>query len=501
MGPHFFLPITFIGIIAGILLGRFHPDLISPVGAGLFLLWISFFLFLRRSCLFALIMLIFLFVFLSNRSLSTRDISRFCLMGDWVEGVILYKNKTHPPGTKFKFVVETKKMGLFTMGAVPVYGRIICYGGDGLKVGMGVRCYGEVNPLPEGQQFSRWKNVLQRKGVGAIIYRLRKLEILSMPTLWRTLLQQSRLQIKKIYNSLFPREYGLLTALLFGEKKGVASGLYKKFKDTGAAHLMAVSGMHVGFLAICWYWVAALFSISHRRAFTFFCLFLMIYAGLCGFTPSIMRAGLMVVFYGLGFFIRGGGGSSIHSLSASGILLLLLDPRLLFSVSFQLSYTAVLSIILFYKDLQSFPLIRHLPVCIGRPISVSLAAQLGLLPMLVVYFGRLVPFSPLILLLLFPLTIIAAVVSLGAGVLGSLTASVIPAEIAAFFVSILSWTAGVFHKLPFSIIKIPSFSLLGGILYYLLLILLIKGRTIFGRITPYFRYSLTAEITAFFKNP
>ena len=117
------------------------------------------------------------------------------------------------------------------------------------------------------------------------------------------------------------------------------------FRDAGVAHILVVSGMHVGFLFLL---ISLLYKI-HRHWWVILAgtLTLWSYALLVGLTPSVLRATIMFTIMLL-MRLTGGGYSSLNALFIAATILLIADPMILFNLSFQLSFLAVLSILLFY---------------------------------------------------------------------------------------------------------------------------------------------------------
>lgn len=156
----------------------------------------------------------------------------------------------------------------------------------------------------------------------------------------------------------------VLTALVTGEKQHLGKKLRKEFSKAGASHILAISGLHLSIVAgIFFYffkWLLSFFTPLlirgwNRKGAAVMTLFPLIFYGLLsGFSPSTKRALVMVIIFMFSFVVQEES-DSLNSLAAAGIAILIMDPGALFSISFQLSFTAVLSIIL------GFILIKKLP--------------------------------------------------------------------------------------------------------------------------------------------
>ena len=184
---------------------------------------------------------------------------------------------------------------------------------------------------------------------------------------------------------------GLLVAVLLGETDELPTGTELLFRRAGVSHALAVSGMHLVFLA------AALSFLLRRLRFPrpavgiSVILFAFFYAALVGFTPSVLRAALMLLFFEAGWFARRQP-DSLTSLALSGTLMLLCAPYLIFSVSFLLSYLATLGILIAAQTVRAprrkYSLIRSLPRKIGSYALMTLFAVLFTLPVSCSLFGE-----------------------------------------------------------------------------------------------------------------
>ena len=179
---------------------------------------------------------------------------------------------------------------------------------------------------------------------------------------------------------------GYAAAMLLGFRSMVSSEDRSAFARLGIAHLLSVSGFHVGILAAMLWFLLRRFSLSRKWMLAVVSIVLFAYALLCGMNQPVLRATLLILAGLLGHILQRPR-SRLHLLCATYILLLLFSPVQLTGVSFQLTYGALLGIILV------FPVLRRLFTPSGRitgwiweSFCVTLAAQIGvLLPELAVY--------------------------------------------------------------------------------------------------------------------
>ena len=208
----------------------------------------------------------------------------------------------------------------------------------------------------------------------------------------------------------------LVEALVLGQRQNVDPTITQNFRDAGVIHILALSGLHVGIILLI-----LQFSLSWLRRFKYglwiqtsiVIILLWCFAFLTGLSPSILRAVTMFSFVALGMNLKRNS-SVFFSLTISAFCLLFYDPRLLFQVGFQLSYTAVLAIVLLQPLFaRLLPRIKYwLPRKLWQILTVTLAAQIGVAPLSVHYFHQL-PIAFLIgnlaLLLFLPVILAAAI--------------------------------------------------------------------------------------------
>lgn len=187
------------------------------------------------------------------------------------------------------------------------------------------------------------------------------------------------------------QELAVLSALLVGYKGLLDDEIRQVYSSVGAMHILAVSGLHVGLV-----YGAVLLILSllpKRKIWLFARIFLALaslwtYALITGFSPSVNRAALMFSMLAIGQLL-GLRSNSFNSLAAAAFILLLIDPSMLFSLGFQLSFIAVLSILIFYPLIHSLILVKsRMLKPIWSLVAISAAAQLLTAPLTLYYFGQ-----------------------------------------------------------------------------------------------------------------
>lgn len=185
---------------------------------------------------------------------------------------------------------------------------------------------------------------------------------------------------------------GLMDALLLGNKSGLTFDIMTDFKRTGAMHILAVSGLHVGILASIIQFILGLLPIYSKGGRFFssglFILFLLLFAWLTHFEPAIIRAvgGSILMILARTFQKTA---NAWNNLFAMACFLLLLDPNFFFHIGFQLSFLAVAGIIAFYKSwVGRYTFSNKIMQYFWEMTVMGFAAQWVTLPLLLYHFQQ-----------------------------------------------------------------------------------------------------------------
>lgn len=180
-------------------------------------------------------------------------------------------------------------------------------------------------------------------------------------------------------------------SIILGDRQDLDRGILATFANTGIRHILTVSGMHVGIVALI---LNFLFSFVKSNTMIWRILKILLilwgvwfYAFLTGLQPAIMRASFMISAIMIGINL-GRNTSSINILFASATILLIINPLQIYQLSFILSYTAMLSILMFYTPVYRLVNARKYKFIhyIWQLTSLSLAAQVLMYPLSLYYF-------------------------------------------------------------------------------------------------------------------
>ena len=280
---------------------------------------------------------------------------------------------------------------------------------------------------------------------------------LNKGTAFREFIFGSRDKILSIIrnNIIGEKETGLAEALLIGYKDDLDKTLVQSYSNTGVIHVIAISGLHLGLI----YFLLALLTkplLRNNRikwlrpVIIITCLWL--FSILAGAQPSILRAAVMFTCIVLGEHLSRKG-SIYNTMAISAFVLLCINPYWLWDAGFQLSYAAVLSIILFMQPVyHSFFIKNKFLDLAWKMNAVTLAAQVLTIPFCIFHFHQ---FPNLFLLTNFIAVPLSSLVLLGEILLCSIA---FLEDISLFLGKILGWLIGLMNtsveeieKLPFSV--------------------------------------------------
>ncbi|WP_234568010.1 DNA internalization-related competence protein ComEC/Rec2 [Rhodohalobacter sp. 614A] len=282
--------------------------------------------------------------------------------------------------------------------------------------------------------------------------------------------------LRNAENLFHKDEASLAKALLLGYKDDLSTESKQQFARAGLSHIMAVSGLHVGFIvAPFWFLIPFMWGSKKGKWFGLIILTLLLicYAGITGFSASVSRASLMawLLTYGRLFHkVR----NSINLTALAAIILLLINPDQLFDPGFQLSFSAVFIILLVMPEAQRLIPRKYHFGWIGGLITiilVSIVVQLGLFPILINYFGEFSVVGPLSNALVIPLMTIVVPIGLILVLIGPVIPEilVLPIDYALKWIqSVATFTGG--SNLSFVTLNEFSFSLFFIWLFGILLI-------------------------------
>jgi len=278
---------------------------------------------------------------------------------------------------------------------------------------------------------------------------------------------EARKWISNRIDKLHNRETAsLLKGLLLADRSEIDYRTKESFINSGVIHVLAVSGLHVGFIVLIFMFLFSRVSIYPRT--------ILIIIGIICFLlitnspASVFRATIMIVVMFM-VYLSNRKYSSLNSLAIAAFILLLINPAEIFNPGFQLSFSAVASILIVYPILSSKIKTENKALKFLLLFSaVSFSAQIGTLPFTLIYFQKLSIIALFANLLVIP--IIGIIV--GLGVL-TIFVSIFSTILAIYFGSANMLATNILMEIvnftgtqQFSFLFIPNFSIIDGIIFY-----------------------------------
>ncbi|WP_110111405.1 DNA internalization-related competence protein ComEC/Rec2 [Bacillus sp. CGMCC 1.16541] len=235
-----------------------------------------------------------------------------------------------------------------------------------------------------------------------------------------------------------------MQALLYGERKEMNEDVTKSYQQLGVIHLLAISGLHVGFLVAAVFYALIRVGLTREHATILIICLLPIYVLLAGAAPSVIRAALMTMFILFSLRVKSKL-RPLDALSLAFIFMLLINPYYLFQVGFQLSFT-----VSFFLIVSNPFIIQKREMVISQLFIVSFIAQIGSLPLILYHFYEVsllslplnMMFVPLFSILILPLCFLTVIFTICLPSIGGIiewilhVLLIISMELASFFSSI-----------------------------------------------------------------
>jgi competence protein ComEC len=313
-----------------------------------------------------------------------------------------------------------------------------------------------------------WQRIDQDAGIGS-----------------RVLAEKTREQLLAVYerSGLSGDGLAILSALTLGYRKTLDPEIRQTFANSGAMHVLAVSGLHVGIVFMAFRLLFSFFNRYRWGRWVYVVAAVLVlwgYAFLTGLSPSVQRAALMFSLIQIGEGLRRPV-NVYNTLATSAFILLCFNPVLLFEVGFQLSYSAVLGIVYFQPRMAAlFQFRNKIASYLWGLFTVSLAAQMGTFAVSSFYFRQFPVWFWISNFVVIPAAFLFIV--LAAGILVFSFFPVISSFLALISGKLVSWVL-VFLKtieaLPGAVYAGFHFnyiSLLASLLAILLLVLFIESR-------------------------
>jgi len=311
--------------------------------------------------------------------------------------------------------------------------------------------------------------------------------------------QIHRKRIRRLIDSSGARNREFLKALITGDRGGIDEAEKEAFKRTGVAHILAISGLHVGVVALFGYYFAIVllkrsetlmlaFNIK-KAAVAFSLIPVLLYAATAGFQVSTTRAVIMVAAFGAAFFLNRGR-DFLNTIALAALIILLASPYSVWDLSFQLSFSAVFAIVymtprldalipknakkpaVILKDNRFASLAGIITRKLRPAFLVTLAAGAATAPILAVNFHRVSLVGMAANLVAVPLTGVVVPLLLTGSLLAYISAGLatVFVMLADTVFTLLISVVNAFGSLPYASVWVGTPTTGEVVLYYALLI-------------------------------
>jgi competence protein ComEC len=344
---------------------------------------------------------------------------------------------------------------------------------EGITGGMSIDGFGEMIEPSKATNFEEfdYKEFLNIKGIKGIIF-LDEVDVHYDSVNYFGRIQNAFVShIEKLIDAnLGYKEASLLKGIILGNSDYIDDQVLDNIRRLGIAHVVAVSGLHVGIILASFGFIFALLKIRRRHSIVIGLLLIWLYGAMIGFPVSVTRALIMCsfVYTGILFHRRY---DFFYSIMLSALFMLMHRPLWLFDIAFQLSFTAVVAVAYFQTIRFKDNIYKWV-----RGVYFLICIQIFITPISIYYFNY-VPLlsiaSNLIFVPAITLVIFLTIVSLGLSPFLSFFS-----EALLYFVNqvlkLMIYISGNFLKLPVSGINVSSPSVFEMVMYYLLLLLVVQ---------------------------
>lgn len=271
-------------------------------------------------------------------------------------------------------------------------------------------------------------------------------------------------------------ESGIMKAVLLGERSFIPSEINELFTRTGTVHILAISGMNVGFVVVLFMLLVSFFPLYRREKLVLCLIFIWIYAILTGAEASVVRAAIMATIVTAGYLLHRVP-DSWNCVAVAAFVILVVNPLTLLDIGFQLSFICIMGIL---AGIRMMGLEDRLPDqfgwkrisdALGYSFLVSLSAWVASAALIAYYFESVTPVSLLANLIVIPL--FSLVIALGSGLLlvGGWPWLAYPfAACLKLTLNLSALSLYFFEMIPYGHLLVPQFRLEHLLFYYSMLL-------------------------------
>lgn len=322
------------------------------------------------------------------------------------------------------------------------------------------------------------------------------------------LLQNIKCKISNVYKTCLPsKEYGIINAMILGDKSLLDMDIRKLYQANGIGHLLAISALHITIICSCIYKLLILIKLPKELTSFFTIVTLIAYGNMTGFSIPTSRAVIMMVLSIFASLI-GRSYDTISAAAISAVIILIQKPFSLFSCSFLLSFGSILGISLIYPRLLMIIYggeagirhnkrvrlrqikegkgdkisifirenIIHFKICLSEMFLSSLSIQLSTVPIILYFFYEYPLYGVFINLIVIPLASLLVILAAAGGITGIVCMAAARFIFGGvyYLLKIYETICNIANSLPFHIIVTGKPSILQIIIYYIILVIILK---------------------------
>ena len=409
-----FVRVTFVFVL-GVLLADFTSVQWPYFTFFVLLVLFSFFLFFyifsskknKGNILSLLLLLIFFILGLVSYQFNQVDSPKDYFSKFWRPNAVLWGVVSERPKlrTSAKTEIDVVKICFDSSPCVSVSGKILAYfskddsiaidyeAGDLIKFTSQIKeTSSPGNPKSfDFKSYLRYRQILYQTFIRKECHSLIAKEQLPLLNTFAFGLRDRLLNIFSKYIDN-PDQLAIVSAMILGYRNSISDDLYQAFSDSGAVHILAVSGLHVGIVASAFLFFLDKIKIKSLWGKSLKLLFLLciiwLFALMTGAAPAVIRAAFMfsILWIGKYWFSYQ---NMFNVLALSALCMLLYNPYLLFQASFQFSYTAMLSLMFFHPYISRWVLVENkVGQFLWNMVAAAISAQILVFPITIFFFHK-----------------------------------------------------------------------------------------------------------------
>ena len=363
----------------------------------------------------------------------------------------------------YEVKVQNKKFIMYVKKSIP----------QKLEYGMKIKLEAEYTEPEEARNYKgfNYKEYLKTKKIYGS-FKASNVDVIEENSVNLILLYSNKFRNKiiEIAKQILPKETeGLTIGILIGENEGISDEIKESFSKSSLSHIVAISGSHISYIVVGLSFILTKSKIPKRGIHILTIIALIIFMFLTRFSPSVVRACIMgiIMLFSKVVYRRL---DILNSIALSLIIILIDNPFAINDIGLQLSYLGTLGIVILNKPITNF-LSKYINQKIAEILSVTLSAQLAVLPITAINFNTISTVFIISNLIAVPISAVVILFGYANVFIGFMSLEIAKALGVGLnvLVKTLIWIAEFTAIIPFANITIITPSVIFVILYYIFL--------------------------------